>query len=61
MRNLLIPGLLFLAFVLLPFIAPGSGQGPGSFAKTVRVPPAAAPNAHYVSNRSPLTVRADGC
>ena len=56
MRNLLIPGLLFLAFVLFSFIAPGSGQGPGSFVKTVRVPPAAAPNAHYVSNRSPLTV-----
>jgi DUF1680 family protein len=55
MRNLLIPGLLFLAFVLLTFIAPGSGQGPGSLSKTVRVLPAAGPNAHYVSNRSPLS------
>lgn len=56
MRNFLIPGLLLSGFLLLSFIGTGSGQGSGSQSKTVKLPPASSPNAHYVSNRPPLAV-----
>jgi hypothetical protein len=55
MRNLLVPGLLLSFSVLLSFVGGvGQGRDPDFAPKAVRVPPAATPNAHYVSNRPPL-------
>jgi hypothetical protein len=55
MRNLLIPGLV-CSGLLLSFIGAGWGQASGSESRTVKHPPVSIPNAHYISNRSPLAV-----
>jgi DUF1680 family protein len=54
LRNLLVPGLLLSGFLLAAFM--GSGQDLGSEPRTVKLPPASHPGAHYISNRSPLAV-----
>jgi len=56
MRNFLIPGILFAAVMLLAFFGSGSSQAPGSISRAVKALPAANPNAHYISNRAPLSV-----
>ena len=56
MRTLLVPGLILSSFLLLALIGSGSARRPGPESRTVRFPPASHPNAHYISNRPPLTV-----
>lgn len=54
MRNLLVPGLLLSFSLLLLYVGAGSGRGADFEPRSVRIPPAATPNAHYISNRPPL-------
>jgi hypothetical protein len=54
MRHLVCPGLLLAASLALAFFGTGAVFRAMSPATTVKAPPASAPNAHYISNRSPL-------
>jgi hypothetical protein len=54
MRNLVLPGLLLAASIVLAFLGTGAGLRAASPAATVKALPASAPNSHYPSNRPPL-------
>jgi len=55
MRHLLVPTFVFAAIVLAAASCAKSRR-PGAALSFVAAPPAAAPNAHYASNRAPLAV-----
>jgi len=55
MRNLIVPGLFLSCFLILSFLG-GSSRGREFEPRACRIVPAASLNAHYISNRPPLTV-----
>ncbi len=54
MRHLVCPGLFLAASLALAFFGTAAAFRPPAPAGTAKTPPASVPNAHYVSNRSPL-------